>query len=105
VRALHLEQPPIVFLTPPHEGRLPRTGSLASIAPASLDLLAITALESGKGLIIRVRETMGRATPVTFIWQGKPIRLGTIEGGKIASWKIRPQHGKWVATLESRACD
>jgi alpha-mannosidase len=95
-RALQLEQPPVVFVTAPHAGSLPRSGSFAKLGPTSLDLLAITPSQSGSGLVVRVRETTGRRRKVTLTLLGQKLTLGEIVGGAIMSWEInRGSNGRW----------
>jgi alpha-mannosidase len=96
-----LEQPPVAVFSPAKPGKLPRTGSLAALQPASLQLLALKRAEDGKGVILRVQETAGHATPATLQWLGQKIDLGTVKGHSIATWRLLPQPRGCKATRTS----
>jgi len=85
--AAELEQPPVVLHAVPAPGQWPRTGSLASIAPDSLKLLAI------KDGILRVQETAGRATKPRVTWLGQKLQLTSVAPHQIMTWPI-PKKGK-----------
>ena len=91
-----LEQPPVAVLVAPHEGDWKRSGSLASLAPATLQMIALKRAEDGRGLILRVQETSGRDTPAVLTWQGKRLRLGVVPGGTIATWRLKPGRSGWT---------
>jgi alpha-mannosidase len=80
--AAQLEQPPVVLHAVPSPGKWPRTGSLASIAPDSLKLLAI------KDGLLRVQETAGRATTPRVTWLGQKLQLTRVAPHQIMTWRI-----------------
>lgn len=89
--AAELEQPPLDEMAPcSSKGEWPRSGSLATLAPASLQLLALKPAEDGSGdLILRVQETAGRAAKAFFTLFGQPrMALGTVGAHAIATWRI-----------------
>jgi alpha-mannosidase len=93
-----LEQPPVVVLVPPHKGTLPRSGSLASLEPASLQLLALKQAEDGKGLILRVRNTGPKTVNPALTWLGRRVALSAVKGQAIASWRLRRTKAGWKAS-------
>ena len=95
--AEELERPPITLLVPPSLGDLPRTGSLAALAPDTLKLLALKPAEDGQGWIVRVQETAGVESEATFTWQGTLLALGPISPHAIASWRLTAAQTGWVA--------
>jgi alpha-mannosidase len=87
--ARELEQPPVAVLVPPHEGKLGRSGSLASLEPPSLQVLALKRAEDGKGLILRVQETRGVGTKPKLKLMGKSVALPKVGAWKIATFRLR----------------
>ena len=86
-----LAEPPLVRIAQDSApGPLGRTASLASLAPASLRLLALKPADDGSGaLVLRVRETSGRAVPAaSFSIGGRRIPLGRVPSRAIASWRL-----------------
>ena len=96
-----LEQPPVAVLVPAKDGSLPRAGSLTSLSPASLQVLALKKAEDGKGLVLRVQETSGTSTSATLTWLGQTLKLGTVKANTPASWRIQRQRKGWKATRTS----
>ena len=90
--AAELESPLLSVIAPKSaKAELGRSGSLAALAPASLQLLAFKPAEDGTGdLVLRVRETAGRAAKAAFTLPGrdKPLALGTVPAFGIATWRI-----------------
>jgi alpha-mannosidase len=105
--ARHLEQPPVALIVPPHDGKLGRSGSLGELKPDTLRLLALKPAADGKGLILRVQETAGRATQPKLTLLGKTVRLTKVPAHRIATWRLtrgsRASHGSrgkaWKAKL------
>jgi alpha-mannosidase len=101
-----LTQPPQIQTIAPHpaprKDALPRSGSLAVIAPASLALLALKPAADGKGLILRVQEIAGAEAKASVTLFGQTVKLGKVKAHAIASWRLRfAKRGGWSAT----ACD
>jgi alpha-mannosidase len=96
--ARELEQPPVIMLVPARKGRLPKFGSLASLEPESLQILALKAAESGKGFVLRVQAPEGRAVRARLNWMGHDIVLGAVNGGQIISWHLEQTGSGWKAT-------
>ena len=89
--AAELEQPPMDEMAPcSSPGRLPKTGSLLSLSPTPLRILAIKPAEDGSGdVVLRVQETAGRPAKAAMAWMGeKTVTLGTVPGYGIATWRI-----------------
>ncbi|PAW77604.1 MAG: hypothetical protein B9S32_09990 [Verrucomicrobia bacterium Tous-C9LFEB] len=93
--ASNLEQPPIVQLVTPKKGSLPREGSLASLQPRSLKLLALKRAENGNGFVMRAQLPAGEKSKGQLNWLGHPLELGELEGGKILSWQIHRAASRW----------
>ncbi|MEI6085443.1 MAG: glycoside hydrolase family 38 [Verrucomicrobiota bacterium] len=98
--AQELEQPPVVLLVPAKPGKLPRTGSLATLTPATVQILALKKAEDGRGLILRVQETSGKACTPQFTWLGKKLKLGKLAGNAIASWRITRRGARQTSISE-----
>lgn len=95
--SLELEQPPTVFISRVSAGTLPRSGSFASLRPASLQLLALKPAFDGDGLVVRVRETSGRTAKAVLDWLGERLSLGTVPGKRIATFMLRKTRSGWKA--------
>jgi alpha-mannosidase len=92
-----LEQPLVSILVPPHKGKWKRSGSLASIGPDNIKLLALKPAEDGKGLILRVQETSGKATQPQLKIAGKAVKLSRVEANRIATWRLTGKPGAMKA--------
>lgn len=97
--ARELEQPPVVMLVPSKKGKLPRSSSVASLQPASLELLALKRAESGKGFVVRAQATAGKTVQARLAWMGSSIELGSVRSGQIVSWHLESTKGRWKATV------
>jgi len=95
--AQELEQPPAMLVVPASPGTWPRTGALAALAPASLQLLAIKRAEDGRGLVLRAQSFDSRPTRATLSWQGRHLDLGTVAPGTIATWRLTRTGDAWRA--------
>jgi alpha-mannosidase len=93
--ARELEHPPVAMLVPPHEGELGRSGSMGQLTPGTVQLLALKRAEDGKGLILRVQESAGRATQPKLRLFGKPVRLGKVPAHKIMTWRLLRTSRGW----------
>jgi alpha-mannosidase len=97
--ASELEQPPVVLLVPAKKGKLPRQGSLASVQPDSLQVLALKRAETGKGFVLRVQGTNEKTVQGKLVWMGASIKLGSVRSGQIKSWLLEPTESAWKATV------
>jgi alpha-mannosidase len=95
--ATELEMPPVTVTAAPHHGELPRTGSLASLAPETFRLLAIKPAQDGNGWIVRVQETAGKGGRPLLDWLGSQVKLDAVEAHRIASWRLLKKGGRWLA--------
>lgn len=95
--ARELAQPPAAQLVPASPGPVPRVGSVASLAPANLQMLALKPAESRDGWVIRVQEISGEPAEGHVTWLGQPISLGAIAPHQIVTWKITRSNGAWRA--------
>lgn len=96
-----LERPMTFLLAPPSDGKLPRQGSLASLTPDTLELLALKPADDGDGFIVRVRSLATRPVKGTLRWQGASLPLGSMKPGAIASYRLRRDGSKWNVTPTS----
>jgi alpha-mannosidase len=94
-----LEQPPLVLLVPSKKGKLPRRGSLASLHPASLQVLALKRAETGRGFVLRAQAPAGKTVRARLEWMGRSIDLGKVRGGQIVSWHLEPVKSAWKTTV------
>ena len=95
--AQELEQPPVTLVVPAARGPWPRTGTLANLTPATIQLLAMKRAEDGHGVILRAQSFAGRPVRATLTWQGCPVDLGTVEPCRVATWRLLPSRGRWRA--------
>ena len=93
--AAELEQPPVVVLVPPGEGKLKRTGSLLELTPPSARLLALKQAEKGRGFILRAQAAPGTPINLKALWLGNKFALGPLNGGEIGSWKLQSTKTGW----------
>lgn len=83
-----LERAPTAVLAAPHKGDLARSGSLMTLEPATVRLLALKPAEDGRGWVLRAQEATGRKTEAGLHWLGKRIKLGRLAPREIATWRI-----------------
>ncbi|MBA3547796.1 MAG: hypothetical protein H0T76_15040, partial [Nannocystis sp.] len=95
--AQELEEPPHALLVAPRAGDLGRSGSFASLAPASLRLTALKPAEDGDGVVVRVLEGAGKDTAASLDWLGQKLDLGLVKAHSLASWRVRAVAGVWTA--------
>jgi len=95
--ATELEMPPTIVTASAHPGKLPRTGSLAALDSEGFTLLALKPAADGRGWILRLQETAGKARRPLFNWLGGKLVLDTVGPFQIASWRLRPRNGMWRA--------
>ena len=86
------------LLVPAKEGRLPRSGSLAALAPAALKLLALKPDEDGKAFILRVQNTADETVEPDLTWMGHRLKLSAVSARRIVCWRLSRYHGRWKAT-------
>ncbi len=86
-RARLLEEPLISLAVPPSAGQLPRSGSLAEMHPDSMRILSLQSLGEGAVLLI-AQEANGQAANARITWLGQSIKLGKVEAGRIAKWRL-----------------
>jgi alpha-mannosidase len=96
--AAELEQPPVTLLCGSHSGAWARRGSLASLSPASLRLLALTASADGKAWILRLQETSGHAVTPHCTWLGQRLRLSRLAPYAIGAWRLASSKRRWKST-------
>jgi alpha-mannosidase len=92
-------EPAIVQIVPAVSGDLPKTGSLGSLEPAGVKLLALKPTENkGEGIVVRVHNSGLTDQEVTFMLGQERIRLGKAGAGKIVSWQITADAGGFRAS-------
>jgi alpha-mannosidase len=98
--AAELERPPVALSVPPGPGRLPRTGSLMRLSPASLEVLAVKPAESGRGMVLRVKAK--GACHAVLQWLGQEVGLGSVRRGEIATWRVSRGKALRINAVEER---
>ena len=93
--ARELEEPVLAVPVPPSRGSLARTGSLLRLKPDSTRILAFRPAEDGIGLVLSIQSDQEGSAQLE--WLGKPIALGPVAAGRIASWRLTHSNGRWVA--------
>jgi len=96
--ALELEQPLVNQPVAPHPGPLPRFGSLFSLKPANVQLLALKPAENGKGWVVRVQEIAGKSTLLAGCWLNHDLNFGMIKPWAIESFRLTRQGKAWAVT-------
>ena len=96
VLARQLEEPPVVISVPATPGDLPRTGSLMQLQPATVRILSFQA-NSENDLLVYVQEMNGQPVTPRLKWLGQTVKLGKLEGGKIAAWRLIRREQTWQA--------
>ncbi len=96
--ARELEQPIVVQMTSPHPGALPRSGSLFALEPSHVQLTALKPADKGRGWIVRIQETAGRAAQIRGHWLGHPVRFGPIGPWGLRTFRIAPRGRGWKVT-------
>lgn len=96
-----LEQPPVPCIAAAHPGPLSGRGSLGSLEPSHVRLLAFKPAEARDGgWIVRVQEVAGQAAKARFTIGAEAVDLGTLKPYQIATWKLtRGAHARWHARL------
>lgn len=91
-----VERPPIAIAASAHPGSLPKIGSLGTLTPSSLRLLAFKAAEEGDAWVIRIHETTGEPQEAVLQLGAATIALGPVKPFEIASWKlVRGEQQAW----------
>jgi alpha-mannosidase len=95
-RARLLEEPIVSLAVPASSGDLPRTGSWAAIQPGSLRILSLQASGAEDYLVV-VQEVNGQPATARLNWLGQWVKLGKVEAGRIAGWRLVKRDGAWNA--------
>ena len=96
VLARQLEEPPVVMAVPAAPGDLPRTGSLMQIQPATMRVVSFKA-DQENGWLLYLQEMNGQTVTPRLKWMGQTLKLGKVEGGKIAAWRLVRREETWQA--------
>jgi len=99
--AAELEMPPVAITVAPHPGDLPRTASLAELAPESFRLLALKPGRNGREWFVQVQETAGRRGCPDLRWLGCRVQLDAVEPYRIAAWRLRQRGKQWQAVRDT----
>jgi alpha-mannosidase len=94
-----LDQPPIVQVVPSGPGRLGRTGSLGSVEPRDVSLLALKPAEQGDGLVVRVQNLGEENRDVVLTLGEDRVPLGPAPVGKIVTWRLTRSGSGWTASV------
>lgn len=95
--ARELEQPPVALLVLAKPGEWARSGSLITLVPNGLTLLAIKAAEKGNATIVRIHNTTAKsATPVLTL-AGRSTTLTQLRPNEIGTWRLTRKATRWLA--------
>jgi alpha-mannosidase len=98
------QSPAEAMLDSAHPGTAAWSGSALSIAPAAVVMTALKPAEDGDGLILRVQETLGAATPVQVTLPALGIDWsGVLAPQQILSLRLTPGRVRRVDLLERPA--
>ncbi len=78
-------------------GKLPRSGGLLSVSPATVRVLALRSVRGG--VILRLHNEGTAAVTPKVRWQGKAVALSKLPAGAIRSWKLGAGKPKAVDLL------
>lgn len=99
--ATELEQPPLVMHVNPTAGTGARTGGMMTLAPDSIQLLALKPAEDRQGWIMRLQSTADQAVTPKISWMGQPLTLAPILPHAFATIRIRRgRPAAWMTTQE-----
>jgi len=98
--AAELEQPAITLAVPPHPGPLGRSGSIASLTPDGVKLLALKPAEDGRGLIVRVQEIAGRTVKPRLTLAGRTYALHALAPHTLATYRIHRSRATAIILTE-----
>jgi len=87
-RAAELEKPPVVLWIPARPGILPREGSLAELAPATVRLLALTPGARKGEILLRAQADAEHRGEVKVRWLGRRRKLGRLAPGALGEWVL-----------------
>ena len=103
--AQELDQPLVYQTVPAHPGPLPASGSLFSLQPAHVELLALKPAENGEGFVVRVQETAGKNATLSGSWLNQTLQFGMMRPWSIRSFLLTRQGKTWnvkpIRLLES----
>jgi alpha-mannosidase len=99
--ARELEEPVVVTAVPASRGSLPRSGSLVSVLPRGVRIVALKPAEQGAGTILALQSVEGGAVSPRVEWLGTPLALGRLGAGTIGAWRIVPDGQGWRAERAS----
>ncbi|HEY3331395.1 MAG TPA: hypothetical protein VGK19_15300 [Capsulimonadaceae bacterium] len=94
-----LETPVQTLQVPPSEGVLTRSGSLGSIAPSSLTLLALKPNADGTGLVVRLHNRTPNAEAAVLQIGADHIKLGELQAGRIGTWVVSRTSDGWSSVV------
>ena len=92
-----LEQPPLAVQVSPAQGSWAPSGSLASLAPNTLQLLTLKPAENQDGWILRLQSHDPAPVTPRWTWQGQEMSLATLQPHQIATYLFRPEGGAYTA--------
>ena len=96
--AARLERPLLVMHVTPSAGAWGKTGSLLSIEPAAIQLLALKPTEAGAGWVLRLQSLDSQPITPVVEWLGQPLNLLEIPPRQIATFLLAKQaSGAWQA--------
>lgn len=93
-----LTQAPIAQTVLAGSGGLGRTGSFGALEGAGVRVLALKPAEDGRGLVIRLHNGAKSAQDAVLVLAGQRLNLGSIEAGRIASWRLTRVDNAWAAS-------
>ena len=85
---------------PPHPGPLGRSGSIASLTPDGVKLLALKPAEDGRGLIVRVQEIAGRTVKPRLTLAGRTYALHALAPHTLATYRIHRSRATAIILTE-----
>ncbi|HET6451499.1 MAG TPA: glycoside hydrolase family 38 C-terminal domain-containing protein, partial [Spirochaetia bacterium] len=95
--AAELERPPVALLVAPHKAILPGAGSIASLEPSSVRMLALKPAADGRDFVVRLQETSGLGCSPTLRWLDQDIALGDLPAWEIVTWRLLRKGRRWRA--------
>jgi alpha-mannosidase len=94
--AAELEEPPLAAPVTPSGGDWERVGSLLSISPDTVRLLALKPAEDGQGWILRLHSQEDSPVNVELRWLGRLLALPSLAPLELATFRLQlGERGRW----------
>jgi alpha-mannosidase len=95
--AAELAEPPLAMPVTPASGDWARSGSLLSLQPETVRLLALKPAEDGQGWIVRLHSQEEQTVTASLMWLGQHVDLPELTSLELATFRLEQKDGDWEA--------